>query len=96
MLECKLCDYYKATGSNSASYGETTKCEFTGVLFSKNVETLDMEYPCHGISYDQYLSRNTRAIESVSVFRLDNNDWRFVYGFRRAADAQDRYLRRAI
>jgi hypothetical protein len=96
MLECKLCDYYKVIGTNPANYDETAKCEFAGVLFSNDVETLDIEYPCRGISYDQYLHRNTKAVESVNAFRICGDDWRFLYGRCHAADATDRYLRRAI
>lgn len=88
MLECKLCDYYKALNGNAS------KCGFTGVLFKDDVENLEMEYPCRNMTYDEYLSRN--KVESVNTFGMTNNDWRFVYKKQHAANAIDRYLRRAI
>lgn len=56
MLECKLCDYYKA-----ASHGEAAKCILTGVIFSNGLDKINMDYPCRVVPYNNHLhtwSRN--------------------------------------
>lgn len=93
MLECKLCDYYNAIHSG---HGEAAKCNFTGVLFSENVEMLEMEYPCRNVSYAEYLQRNTQSTKKVNEYSFDNDDWQYFYKRNRAADARERYLLRAI
>ena len=96
MLECKLCDYYKPIGSNSVNLGNAAMCEFSGVIFSGDVEALNMDYPCSGVPYDLYLNRKSKVVERVSAFRFRDDDWRYIYKRQHATSAQDRCLKRAI
>lgn len=71
-MDCKLCDYYSSLGDGS----EASMCNFADVLFFRDVERLDMEYPCRNLSYDDYLDR-TSGLKSYFLF--SNDDWRYVY-----------------
>lgn len=89
-MDCKLCDYYKSLGS------ETAKCSFTGIVFSNDVDSLEIEYPCRNTSYEQYLSRKTGIVKNVNTLSFKNDDWRYAYKHYHAVDATDRCKRRAI
>lgn len=57
MLECGYCDYYEEKSAHGGScYG---KCGFTGHLFLGTGLGTE-EYPCRGMSYDDYLARLER------------------------------------
>lgn len=71
MLNCEYCDYYKKLNCQ----GKCGMCQFTGVIFSKKPEEMEMEYPCAGVSYAMYLSH------SQEVGRADGTegaDWKYA------------------
>ncbi len=61
MLNCKYCNYFKSaseagealsrfgcTNFSMADSGEPTGiCDYTGVVFDREIEELDIEYPCN-------------------------------------------------
>jgi hypothetical protein len=54
MLSCKYCDYYEEIKTTEQG-NEVSVCHFSNHIFMKDVETMDMEYPCKGMSYQDYL-----------------------------------------
>lgn len=79
MLNCKLCDYYHSLADQGSSNPHLAKCDFTGLSFIKDVENLDIDYPCGNMSYADYLNK-IRMPEVVSnVHKLINDDWRLIY-----------------
>lgn len=88
-MDCKYCDYYKPifTGRTGAAV-----CTFTGVAFSADVDSLDMEYPCRRLSYDSFLARPASRAVSVGVRGFVDDDWRFFYKHCHAANATNRWL----
>lgn len=78
MLNCNLCDYYREVQNDGkADHGKASFCEFSGFVFNKDLQDLDIEYPCSDISYEQYLSRSDKKQHTHKVERIE--DWRFVY-----------------
>ena len=62
MLSCKYCDYYEEMKKSAEQGSEVSVCHFTDHLFRKDVEALDMEYPCSDMSYQDYLN----SVQSIA------------------------------
>lgn len=56
MLNCEYCDYFKSLHL-ADNDKKTSACEFTGFIFTKDVNDLDIEPPCSNMSYQSYLDR---------------------------------------
>ena len=55
-MDCKYCDYLKELKTKfSDSSKNVFVCQFTNYMFTADVETLDMEYPCKDVFYRDYL-----------------------------------------
>lgn len=63
MLNCELCDYYKAVNSKNKN---VCMCEFTGFVFHKEPEEYEMNsHPCY--AYDaNNVSEKVKNINLVS------------------------------
>lgn len=72
MLNCELCDYYRQLNCQ----GKCGMCQFTGVIFTKEPEDMEMEYPCVGVSYAAYLSRNR---EPCRAGEMEGENWKAAY-----------------
>jgi hypothetical protein len=47
MLNCELCNYYKSLqANNEAGSKNSSVCELVNFTFNKDIEELDIEYPC--------------------------------------------------
>ena len=57
MLNCEYCDYFKTLHLSSEGDKKTSACEFTGFVFTRDVNDLDIEPPCSNVSYQSYLER---------------------------------------
>jgi len=63
-MDCKYCDYLKELKTKSSDSSKNVfVCQFTNYMFTTDVETLDMEYPCKDVTYQDYL----RAISKSSA-----------------------------
>ena len=83
MLNCELCDYYKKLDCA----GKCGTCQFTGVVFAKKPETLEMDYPCAGVSYAAYLSRQQ---EICCAEEMDGENWKYAYARAHLKTADNR------
>ncbi|MEL7657135.1 MAG: hypothetical protein AAGU75_14655 [Bacillota bacterium] len=56
MLSCKYCDYYEELKTKSeGGKDKVSVCQFTDFIFTKDVEAMDIEYPCKNMSFQDYL-----------------------------------------
>lgn len=77
MLQCEYCDYYREVRKSSGAMGKTESlCEFTGFVFTRDVNELNIEHPCSLVSYRTYLERNKKA---EVVTPLNKENWRITY-----------------
>lgn len=83
MLNCESCDYYKKLGCQ----GKCGMCQFTGVIFSKDPEEMEMEYPCAGVSYATYLGRRQEACRAEE---MDGENWKYAYASTHVRTANER------
>ena len=64
MLSCKYCDYYEEMKTKSENGKDRVSvCQFTDFMFTKDVETLEMEYPCKDMSFQDYLD----SVENIDI-----------------------------
>ncbi|MDF2655221.1 MAG: hypothetical protein K0R19_1695 [Bacillota bacterium] len=56
MMYCKYCDYYSEMGGKPESAETKAYCEFADYIFTSDVEDIDIENPCKGITYQDYLN----------------------------------------
>jgi len=78
MLNCEYCDYFKTLHLAADSDKKTSACEFTGFIFTRDVNDLDIEPPCSNISYQSYLekchkNKVSKGIEN-GILYTKNND----------------------
>ena len=55
MLYCKYCDYYSEMKAKPESGEMKSYCEFADYVFTSDVEDLEIENPCKGIRYQDYM-----------------------------------------
>lgn len=67
MLSCKYCDYYEEMKKTTDHGNEVSVCHFTDHLFMKDVENLDIEYPCKDMSYQDYLDSVSSITEQATA-----------------------------
>lgn len=59
MLYCRYCDYYRILSVHPGSDRmKASICEYTNCIFCREVEELDMEYPCNLIENKRKLPKD--------------------------------------
>ena len=56
MLYCKYCDYYSEIKTKPENDEMKSYCELADYVFTSDVEDLEIENPCEGIRYQDYLN----------------------------------------
>ena len=59
MLLCKDCDYYHAICRKDCEGSAVSFCKFTDILFLKDTDDLEGEYPCRSVSFSDYLKKES-------------------------------------
>lgn len=74
MLYCQSCDYLKTKKSKSSNENKCV-CEFTGIVFQKNIEDYDMEiHPC----YDYQVSKASMQTKPKITLTNKNNKFKIA------------------
>lgn len=72
-MDCKYCDYYSELKANANGRNKNVHvCQFTNYMFTADVETLDMEYPCKDMSYQDYLMTMSKRIAAEKEYAAVN------------------------
>ncbi|MFT4144329.1 MAG: hypothetical protein QM644_07705 [Mobilitalea sp.] len=77
MSNCEYCDYYRSVEAfgNSDSKKEECFCLFVGSSISKTDDTIETEYLCRDITYEEYQNKN--KVKNDKLFK--EYSWKILY-----------------
>ena len=77
MSNCEYCDYYKCVEAHDSSEikHEGCFCLFVGSSLSNTEDTIESEYLCKDIKYEDYLYKN--KVKNDKLFK--EYSWKILY-----------------
>lgn len=76
MKNCEFCDYYQPIIRKQKNSLAGAHCTFTNIVLLEGDHTMENDYLCKDISYQDYLERHKVRF---ALSNIQNEYWRLLY-----------------